>query len=369
MRVLYLSDNSSDHNQRFLEKLAASRVDVWFLDPTNDSLREGWLPKGAHWICPEQKVPRNSSPSGFASFLPELQRAIESVRPDVIHAGPTHSAGYLMALSGFHPWLLMSWGWDVLYQPDQGMEWKQATELAITKADAFLFDCDAVRARARELAEFSNDRVVQFPWGLRKGTFSPDGERPGDCEFRREPGTCVFLCTRSWEPIYAVDVLLEAFRVAYQSEPTLRLLLLGDGSQATQVREFVRRHHLEGVAQTPGTISGMEIPKWFRIADVYVSCSKTDGTSISLLNAMATGLPVVVTDIASNREWVTEGHNGWLAASGSVPEFADRMLRAAKLNAEQRNLVSKRNQCLVQERADWDRNFPKLLKMYQQVLG
>ena len=49
------------------------------------------------------------------------------------------------------------------------------------------------------------------------------------------------------------------------------------------------------------------MPKWFRAADTYISCAQSDGTSVSLLEAMATGLPLIVTDIPSNREWVVEG--------------------------------------------------------------
>jgi glycosyltransferase involved in cell wall biosynthesis len=111
------------------------------------------------------------------------------------------------------------------------------------------------------------------------------------------------------------------------------------------------------------------MPKWFRAADTYVSCTQSDGTSISLLEAMATGLPVVVTDIPSNREWVAEGQNGWLAPAGSAEEFANRLLRAARLKPEDRKLFSERNQRIVEERADWDRNFPKLLDMYQRLTG
>jgi glycosyltransferase involved in cell wall biosynthesis len=111
------------------------------------------------------------------------------------------------------------------------------------------------------------------------------------------------------------------------------------------------------------------MPKWFRAADTYVSCTQSDGTSISLLEAMATGLPVVVSDIPSNREWVVEEQNGWLASPRSAEQFADRLLRAARLSPEQRRLFSERNRRIVDDRADWDRNFPKLLEMYERLTG
>ena len=369
MKVLYFSDNASDHNRRFLQKLAESELEVWFLDPTSERLPENWLPDRVHWIRTRQRIGRDADPLAFAGFLTEFQDRLNEIRPELVHAGPTHNCGYVTALSNFHPWLLMSWGSDVLYQADLGPQWRQATEFALASADGFFCDCDAVRARAKQLADLPDGRIVQLPWGIRKGSFAPDGAGPGEVESAREPGTRVILSTRSWEPLYGINVLLEAFRLAYSADSRLRLLLLGAGSEAVRVQEFIAANGLQRVVRIPGYIGRHDMPKWFRAADVYVSCARSDGTSISLLEAMATGLPVVVTDIPANREWLVEGQNGWLASVDSAEEFADRLLRATRLAPEQRRLFSQRNQRIVEDRADWDRNFSRLLKMYEQLVA
>jgi len=372
MRVLYFSDNTSDHNRRFLERISQAGHEIWFLDPTSgsnasDRLAENWLPQGVRWIQSRQQMRRDASPAECAGFLPELQHWINTIRPDLVHAGPAQNCGYITALSEFHPWLLTSWGSDVLFTPEQGTEWKQAVQTALAGADGFFCDCDAVRARAKELAELPDARIVQLPWGIGRGSFTPEGAGPA--EFAREPGTCVLISTRSWEPVYGIDVLLEAFGLAHRTNSSLRLLLLGGGSGAGRVRGFIGAHGLTHAIRMPGCIGRSEMPKWFRAADVYVSCSQSDGTSVSLLEAMATGLPVVVSDIPSNREWVVEEKNGWLASAGSAEEFADRFLRSAQLGPEEREEFSQRNRRIVEERADWDRNFPRLLEMYEQLVG
>jgi L-malate glycosyltransferase len=369
VKVLYFSDNTSGHNQRFLEKLAQAGLEVWFLDPTSSCMAEGWLPEGIHWVRPKQTLPRNSDLATFAAFLPEFQSMLVEIGPDLIHAGPIQNCGRLTALSGFHPWLLTSWGSDLLFHPQRSPEWKQATQVALSRADAFLCDCDAVRTAAKQSADIPDSRIVQLPWGIRKGLFGPVGALPSEPECQREAGTHMFISTRSWEPLYGIDTLLEAFRKAYGVDSSLRLLLLGNGSEAGRVREFIDAHGLSRVIRTPGAYVKEDMPKWFRAADAYISCALSDGTSVSLLEAMATGLPLVVTDIPSNREWVADGRNGWLASAGSAEEFADRLLRAARLSPEQRRSFSERNQRVVEERADWDRNFPRLLEMYERLTG
>ena len=136
-----------------------------------------------------------------------------------------------------------------------------------------------------------------------------------------------------------------------------------------QIRQFIEDRKLAGIVTIRGQIPPSDMPKWFRAADAYVSCARSDGTSISLLEAMATGLPVVVSDIPSNREWVTAGENGWLAKVGSCQEFADRLLSVASLSPEQTRGIGERNRQIVAQRADWDKNFPLLMSLYQAVLA
>jgi L-malate glycosyltransferase len=368
VRVLYFSDNSSDHNRRFLEKLSFFGHEVWFLDSASSSRPEGWLPAGVRRVSWRTTVPRASDPSVYKKLLPEFKSLSAELQPDLIHAGPIQGCAYVAALSGFHPLLVMSWGSDLLLDADRNAEWRQATSIALRGADGFMFDCDTVRMRAQDFAPISDSRIVQFPWGLKRGVFSAIGPPVPGQSFLSEPEALRLICTRSWESMYRIDVLLEAFRRAHRQNGLLRLMLLGEGSPAGMVHEFIARNGLLHAVITPGRISRAELPGWFRAANLYVSCSQTDGTSVSLLEAMATGLPVLVTDIPSNREWVHEGENGWLAADGSAQDFADKLLRIASLKPSEREAISQRNQELVATRADWDRNFPLLLELYEALL-
>jgi glycosyltransferase involved in cell wall biosynthesis len=364
VRILYLTDNDSVHNGRFLEKLIPAH-EVWYWNLTSAQASHT-NPVSA--ILSTKIVERGASPSEYRELLPQLYSVLEEVRPDLIHAGPIHSAGYLAALSDFHPLLLMSWGSDLLLDAERNSEWRQATTFALSKADAFFCDCNTVREKANSFRSFSDAEIVKFPWGVKQGVFSPQGALPAADQYRREAGSTTFIYTRSYEPIYGSDVLLDAFCKAHDKNPLLRLLLLGEGSQNHSIRNFIDERGLNGAVLALGSRPIEELPMWFRAADVYVSCAKSDGTSISLLEAMATGLPVIVTDIPSNREWVSEPENGYLAPVGSAEALAAKMLRAAKLTPEERKAISALNQHIVAERADWDKNFKLLLRMYERLV-
>lgn len=368
MRILYLTDNNSVHNRGFLGKLVRAGHEVWFWNLTAAQPENG-LPNGAQPVLSKKSVDRNASPAQYREFLPQFQSVLKELQPALVHAGPIQSAGYLTALADFHPMLLVSWGSDLLMDADRNSEWKQATEFALRKADAFFCECDPARSKANSFREFSDSRIVQFPWGVRQGVFSPVGPLPPSDRFTRRAGITTFIYTRSYDPLYGTDVLFDGFLRARSANPSLRLLLLGNGSQDVSIRSFVQAHDLNDAVSLLGPQPTEELPMWFRAADAYVSCAKSDGTSISMLEAMATGLPVVVTDIPSNRKWVAEPDNGWLAPVGSPQGVAERMLQVANLTPQERKTIAERNQRAVAERADWDKNFPRLLEMYERLVS
>jgi glycosyltransferase involved in cell wall biosynthesis len=368
VRVLYFSDNTSGHNRRFLEKISSFGHEVWFLDFTGSSMPGDWLPRGVRCVRLKVVAPREADPSFYQDLVPQFQELLRELRPDLVHAGPLQSCGYVAALSGFSPLLLMSWGSDILLHANRNEQWKQATVVALGGAAGFFCDCDAARLAAKRIAPLPDSHIVQLPWGIQRGRFLPKGPKPPQDQLVLDPQATYFISTRSWESIYDIGVLLEAFNQAYQANRGLRLLLLGHGSEACRIHNFIETHNLAEVVLRPGLVPSEELPRWFRAANAYISCAKSDGTSISLLEAMATGLPVVTADLLSNREWITEGQNGWLAPVGSAERFAERMLRAANLSVEEKEAISRRNQQIVCQRADWDRNFPALMDMYERLL-
>ena len=369
MRVLYFSRDYTTHDRRFLKKLAESRHEVWFLRLEDDGIRyeERELPDGIHQVNWTGGQQRAGTPDDWFRLMPDYQAVLDQIRPDLVHAGPVQSCGFMTALTGFHPLLVVSWGSDILVDADRDKQWRWVTNYTLDRSDMLQCDCQAVRSRVQELTPYSDDCIVQFPWGVDLDRFSPGKDTTG---LRDRPGwgdSIVVISTRTWEPLYDIEVLLKAFLQAYGREPRLRLALLGSGSLATVVNKFITDHELDSVIWRPGMVSHQEMPDFFRMADIYISCASSDGTSVSLLEAMASGMPVVVTDVPGNSEWVVPGENGWMAPKGDASAFARLLLEAVATSSAQRERISSTNRKLCEERANWHDNFNLLLKAYDQL--
>src|SRR3989454_1000615 len=294
---------------------------------------------------------------------------LADVRRAVLHAGPTQSCGYLAALSEFHPFLLMSWGSDLLVDAERSEVWRRATSVALHGSDLLLCDSAAVRTKAHPLLGYDDSRIVQFPWGVDLKEFRPGADDRG---LRHEMGwddSFIILSTRSWEPLYGIETLLEAFRRAYAKEPRMRLILLGGGSLASKIERFLKSNKLDRFVHRPGVMPHDAISAYFRAVDLYVSCSLSDGSSVSLLEAMATGLPVVVSDTPGNREWVVSGKNGWLAPVGDAEAFAGHLITSSRSGSSARARISQANRGIAERRADWSRNSEQLRQAYERLAG
>jgi len=368
MRILYFSRDYTTHDRRFLAKIC-ERHEAFYLRLEDDGIvyDRRSVPDGVRVVPWAGGKDRLVAPESWLRLMPAYQKVIDQIRPDLIHAGPVQSCGFMTALSGFHPFLLMSWGSDILVDADRDEFWRWMTCHALTRADVFLCDSDEVVRRAGDLASYPRERVVQFPWGVDVRTFSP-GEDTLQLRTRLGWQDCfLVMSSRAWEANYGVDTLIDAFRRALDANPRLRLILAGDGSRAERLQRRIDELNLRSFICLPGMISQAEMPLYFRAADLYVSCASSDGSSISLLEAMATGLPVAVTDRPSNREWVTPGENGWVVAADSPECFAEAMLSAADLDAAERARMAACSRRIVECRGNADANFARLFAAYDRM--
>lgn len=295
-------------------------------------------------------------------LLPRLMRVIRKVKPDLVQAGPLQTSALLVALSGYRPLVSMSWGYDLLIDAQRNALWRWATRFALSHSAALVGDCETIRQKAMTFG-MPAKRIVTFPWGVDIQRYSPD---------KRQPGSMVqvftLLSTRSWEPLYGVDVLAQAFVQAALECSDLHLLMLGNGSLAARLRQVFLQAGVQEQVSFPGQVSQQDLPRYYRLADVYLSASHSDGTSISMLEAMACGRPVLVSDIPGNREWVNAGENGWLFRDGDAASLSQAILEAVEQRARLPEM-GRKARALVEQRGDWERNFPKLFEAYDLALS
>ncbi len=359
MRILYFSQDYSTHDHRFLSALARTEHKVWYLRlerrarqvedrPIPQEIEQvQWAGGGRAFRWPD--VPRLAG---------DLHRVIGEIKPDLIHAGPVQTCAFLVALNGFRPLLTMSWGFDLMQDAERNSWWRWVTRYTLGRSTFFVSDAAVTRDRA--IAYGMRPQCTEvFPWGVDLERFRPRAAHAPRTPF-------VLFCNRSWEPRYGVDVLARAFVEVARQRQDACLLLLGGGSQAQVIRQILGSGGVLERVQFPGQVSQRELPRWYALGDLYISPSHVDGSSVSLMEALACGLPVLVSDIPANMEWVSDAVNGWLFPDGDARALADRILGIMSKRAELQT-IGQAGRKTAEEKADWSRNFGVLLKAYEEA--
>ena len=111
-----------------------------------------------------------------------------------------------------------------------------------------------------------------------------------------------------------------------------------------------------------------DLPRYYHAADLYVSASHSDGSSVSLMESLASGLPALVSDIPGNREWIMPGENGWWFPDGDAEAMAQAILQAVE-QRERLPVLGAAARTLAEQRADWSKNFQQLLRAYDMAVA
>ncbi len=121
-----------------------------------------------------------------------------------------------------------------------------------------------------------------------------------------------------------IDVLLEAFRQISETCPNSRLVVVGDGDQKQRLMSYSSALGISERVIWTGYRA--DVPRLLAATDLYVQTSVNEGLSLSMLEALASGKPIVATDAGGNSEIIQNGVNGCLVPIGSAAEFADSVL-------------------------------------------
>ncbi len=370
MRIIYFSQDYTPHDHRFLTKLSQSGHEIHYLryetNPTPLETRP--VPSGIKIVDWQGNTTFRTQMWGKFSLYREFRGILSDIEPDLVHAGPVQTCGYFTALSGFRPSLIMSWGSDILQKAESSLIQRWITKFTINRADMIACDCKSVQDKIIQLSGYPREKTVVFPWGIDLQRFNPDNSESGLKSKLGWEGKKLVISTRSFEGIYGTDILLKAMKMVIRKNRNIRFVIVGDGSMRSQVMEYIDKHDLGHAVHLAGRVSNEVLPNYLNEADLYLSCSLSDGSSVSLLEAMACGLPVIVTDIPSNHEWVTHGVNGWLAAAGNSDAVASAIIGALDGSIDT-SAMSQTNIDVTGRRADWEINSDLLLEAYQKILN
>ena len=347
MKIATLSNASVVHTRRWVEHFRARghEVRLWSLEPGPEALQLERLPRAPlpGWLR-------------YPLALPALERALAAFAPDLVDAHFVPNYGLLGALARRRPLAVTAWGSDLLTVGRDPLRRRRA-RFVMRRADAVLVDSGNLGAAARALGA-APERLHVIPWGVDRARFRPAA--------LREPGLLVSV--RMHERIYDLPALIAGVKPVLERRPGARLVIAGDGSLRASLERLARATLPAGRFEFAGRLEPGPLAALLGRAELCLSASLSDSTSVSLLEAMACGAVPVVSDIDGNREWVGEGDGARMFPPGDAAGVT-RALERALGDPAWLEAARARNLRVIAERGDWNTNLGRIEALFERLVA
>ncbi|HYM64628.1 MAG TPA: glycosyltransferase family 4 protein [Gaiellaceae bacterium] len=282
----------------------------------------------------------------FALAIGRLARRLDV---DLVHAHYLLPYGYWAAEARVHPLVMSPWNTDIYTYGRERRRGRRWVRKAIEAGDEFVVSS---LGNAEETVRLGADpdRVHRIVWYVDLRPFGPEKRVEGLAErFGWPAGSVVVLSLRNYRPNTNLDVLLRAFARVRQEVPEVRLVLAARGGWTREETKALIRDLGLGASVAMHFAAPDKLPELCASADIGVSIASTDATPASMIESMASRLPMVMGDAITIDEWITQGEGGEVVQPRDEDAVAAALLKLLR-DPELRRRYGERNERVVRER-------------------
>jgi glycosyltransferase involved in cell wall biosynthesis len=371
LRLAYVANPYSIHTQRWMRYFIGRGHEVHLIgvSPTRKPLVPSTMPSGV--VLYDLATQINVRKLRYLVWGFATRRIVHRIQPDILHAHQVAGDGWVGAATGFHPFVVTAWGSDLLVGPERSWIHRRLARWVLGQADYVTCVSKTLATAACALGARPG-RTDVVHWGIDTSIFKPS---PSNRTLRQQldlsPGPVV-LSIRALRPLYNSLDIARAIPRVLQKVPDAQFIVRTysyDPDLLARFQSVAEECGAAAVIQYVGDLPDDDtIADLYRMSDVAVSVPSSDGTPLSVLEAMACGTSLVVSDLPSLREWITDGRNGLLVPVGNVEALAEAIIQLLR-NSQWRAEFRRQNQRLIQERANRQTEMAKMEALYNSLSG
>ena len=289
-------------------------------------------------------------------------------RADLLHAYWTPAALVALAVKPFcqASVVVTLWGSDILFtrwRPFSGvLRW------CLNRSDAIICESSLFKD---ELIAFGlpAEKISIIANGIDLNRFQPRGRASARKELGLSEEGFVFLSVGSCSPVKGHSYLIDAMPGILEKFSAARFILVGDGEERPSLEKAARDRGVADHITFAGWREPRAIPTWMNTADAFIHPSLREGNPNAVLEAMASGLPVICTEVGGVGEMIEEGENGLLIAAESASAIVEKALLLAR-DDKLRSALGRKARRFVETRYDsWSKQAERVAQLYETLPG
>lgn len=334
MKIFYLTHANNFYFNRWYEYFIKHGHEVHVISG-DDSLWdiESQLPEGVilHYL-PEKKL-KNKKLSFAYNFLrlpmimKELKRLLREIKPDIIQAHQITPYGFWAALCGFRPFIMTPMGSDVLVHVKQIKLYGMITSYVLKKASIVTGDSITLNEASINFgAERKKVHLIQNGVDIRM--FNENRDK---MYLRNKLGLGndpIILSTRTLNDLYNIDLVIKALPGILKKFPDAKLVLIYYSIENEEsLKALVKELNIEKAVIFAGQIKYEDMPNYYVGADISVSVPSSDSSPCSVYESMASGTPVVISDLPWAKHFMKNGVNAIIVPLKNSDKIADAVIK------------------------------------------
>jgi glycosyltransferase involved in cell wall biosynthesis len=362
MKVLMLAKIDSSHTKKWALALKDQGIKVALFSihlPNNDD----WYKKLDYVFFPKKNITSSGffAKLSYISIFFSLKHLIKNFKPDILHSHFATHYSFLGNLSGFRKHVVTVWGSDVFVFPKKRKLNRLIFKFNLKHADCII---STSKAMAKEVALYSSKEINIIPFGIDLNMFKPHHI----VNLNRDE--IIIGNIKSLEPIYGIDILIMAFDLVKRKFPLwiFKLIIVGKGSKLLEYQKLVKDLGLENSVVFKGNVLPEDVPAILNTFTIFACLSRNESFGVSVIEAMACKIPVVVTKTPGFLEVVNSKENGLFVEINNANDAAEKI---SILILDKKLIVKNTNNALdrVKRLYNLNDNINKQIELYKMLLS
>lgn len=360
MKVLFLSAANSIHTVKWVNALAERNHEIHLVyncghEPSMDKIDERVI---LHKL-------KYSGSKGYYLNAYELKKLCKKIDPDVINVHYASGYGTLARVAKLEKVILSIWGSDVFEFPYQSRLKKLILKKNVNHASALASTSHCMAIQLRTLIEDLDKEITITPFGIDLRKFSKD-------RFQEYSDEIIVGSIKTLNPLYGISDLIKAAHIMLIQLPEeirkkVRVEIYGDGQQKEELEREIYELNDQDKIFLMGKIPNSEVPAVLNRFTVFCATSHHESFGVSVIEAMAMEIPVVVTNVDGFKEVIEDGVTGIEVNVGNSNQIANALCELI-LNKEKRKKMGENGRRRVEKLYNWYDNVTVMEKLYEEMV-
>ena len=357
MRITLLGDINSSHTKKWISSYLERGIEVQCIsiNPSETVFEHANLNVVSLGVVKSKSKSQSTLYKwSYLLKINNVRKALASFHPDHIHAHFASSYG-LLAMLSLKPYYISLWGSDILNFPNKNFLFKVLLGRILKQSKKVFSTSHFMAEKCFDLYKI---KPIVIPFGIDIDQFL----------FRQKANVnespIIIGTVKALERTYGIDILIRSFALAIKEcDIPLKLIIIGDGSLISEYKNLSKELYIEEHIEFKGRITHEMVPKALSTFDLFANLSRQESFGVSVLEASAVGLPVIVSDIAGLKEVYVEQETGICADIKDINDIKQKILYLAKDEALRKSMgINGRN--FVERNFDWNACVDKQLSYY-----